>query len=129
MQRYGCPLFGRMSKNLEWSREWSRSLTESPLSAHKSLTLPWLDGGVATDDLRSRIAHLHRRAGFGARPDELDAAVAAVTAATVDRLLDLNGPDAGADAASGPPPPLTAPAAVTGAVDQKIVRDEANALG
>ena len=42
------------------------------------------------DDARSRIAHLYRRAGFGARPDELDAAVAAGYEATVDRLVDLS---------------------------------------
>lgn len=60
------------------------------------------------DEARSRIAHLFRRAGFGARPDELDAAVAAGYEATVDRLLDLSGPDAGAAAL---PPPTFAPAA------------------
>ena len=43
---------------------------------------------VAVDEVRSRIAHLYRRAGFGARPDELDAAVADGYEATVDRLVD-----------------------------------------
>ena len=44
---------------------------------------------------RSRIAHLYRRAGFGARPEELDAAVARGYRATVDRLLDVTAPDPG----------------------------------
>jgi uncharacterized protein (DUF1800 family) len=48
---------------------------------------------VDTDQTRSRIAHLYRRAGFGARPGELDAAVAAGYEATVDRLLAVGAPD------------------------------------
>ena len=44
---------------------------------------------------RSRIAHLYRRAGFGARPEELDAAVTSGYRATVDRLLDVTAPDPG----------------------------------
>jgi len=44
---------------------------------------------------RSRIAHLYRRAGFGARPDELDAAVGRGYRATVDHLLDVDPPDPG----------------------------------
>ena len=58
-----------------------------------------------TDEVRSRIAHLFRRAGFGARPDELDAAVAAGYEATVDRLLDLTV----ADGAAVPPPAFSPP--------------------
>jgi uncharacterized protein (DUF1800 family) len=57
---------------------------------------------VASDETRSRIAHLYRRAGFGARAEELDAAVAAGYEATVDRLLDLSRPDTGADAVAAP---------------------------
>jgi len=60
---------------------------------------------VATDELRSRVAHLHRRLGFGARPDELDAAVAAGYDATVERLLDLGA----ADAADRLAPPAFSP--------------------
>jgi uncharacterized protein (DUF1800 family) len=44
---------------------------------------------------RSRIAHLYRRAGFGARPEELDAAVTRGYRATVDRLLDVTATDPG----------------------------------
>ena len=53
--------------------------------------------------LRSRLALLYRRAGFGARPDELDAAVSEGYVATVERLLTFAPvPDAGL----GPTPPL-----------------------
>ncbi len=54
------------------------------------------------DELRSRIAHLSRRAGFGATAAALDAAVANGYDAAVDSLLDVGAPDAGA--ASTPPP-------------------------
>lgn len=64
-----------------------------------------------TDETRSRIAHLYRRAGFGARPDELDAAVAAGYEATVDRLLDVGAPDPGVDAMA---PPSVSPYAPPG---------------
>jgi uncharacterized protein (DUF1800 family) len=57
---------------------------------------------VAGTDVRSDIAHLYRRAGFGARPDELDAAVGAGYEAAVDRLCDLAAPDPPADALSPP---------------------------
>lgn len=57
------------------------------------------------DDPRSRIAHLFRRAAFGARPGELDAAVAAGYEATVDRLVDLSV----ADAAVLPAPTFSPP--------------------
>lgn len=74
------------------------------------------------DDLRSRIAHLYRRAGFGARPEELDAAVAEGYEATVDRLLDLSGPDSGAGA-------LVAPTfSSTGPADQQVRREEGRKL-
>ena len=95
-------------------------------------------GSVATDELRSRIAYLHRRLGFGARPDELDAAVAAGYDDTVERLLDLSAID-GAD--SLPRPTFTAPLAASALPadptarraaqqkEQKTQRDEAVALG
>jgi uncharacterized protein (DUF1800 family) len=55
---------------------------------------------------RASLAHLYRRAGFGGRPDEIDAAVATGYGATVERLLDRSRPDPGASAIT--PPPLTA---------------------
>jgi len=64
------------------------------------------------DDARSRIAHLYRRAGFGAGPEELDAAVAAGYEATVDKLLAVTGPDSGASGLAAPtftPPPTSVP--------------------
>jgi uncharacterized protein (DUF1800 family) len=54
---------------------------------------------------RSDLAHLLRRAGFGPRADEVDAAERAGAAATVDALLAPPAPDAGA---SRTPPPATA---------------------
>jgi len=92
---------------------------------------------VPGDDARSRIAHLYRRAGFGARPDELDAAVAAGYEATVDRLVDLSVADG---AAASLPPPTFAPAAVVAApgdeaakrtaqlADQKANREDGRKL-
>jgi uncharacterized protein (DUF1800 family) len=62
---------------------------------------------VAVDEVRSRIAHLYRRAGFGARPDELDTAAAAGYEATVDMLVDLSGPDGAWGVV--PPPTFTPP--------------------
>ena len=53
------------------------------------------------DDLRSRIAHLARRSGFGATPAEIDASVARGYDATVDALFDPS-PDPGADATPAP---------------------------
>ena len=75
---------------------------------------------MAGDDTRSRIAHLYRRAGFGARPDELDAAVAAGYEATVDRLVDLTVAD-GADVAV-PAPVFTPPAVVAQPADEQARR-------
>jgi uncharacterized protein (DUF1800 family) len=43
---------------------------------------------MSLDDERGRIAHLLRRAGFGANPSELDAAVARGFDATLDGLLN-----------------------------------------
>ena len=50
---------------------------------------------------RADLAHLYRRAGFGGRPDEIDAAVATGYGAAVERLLDRSRPDP-ATAAIGP---------------------------
>jgi uncharacterized protein (DUF1800 family) len=50
------------------------------------------------NDVRSRVAHLYRRAGFGARPDELDEAEKMGYEATVESLLaGLAGPDPAGD--------------------------------
>jgi len=57
-------------------------------------------------DPRSALAHLYRRAGFGARPEQLDAAVRAGYAATVDRLLDPRAHDPAAAAVEPPSLPL-----------------------
>ncbi|MBV8160423.1 MAG: DUF1800 domain-containing protein [Acidimicrobiia bacterium] len=65
------------------------------------------------DDTAAAIAHLYRRAGFGARPEELDAAVARGYQATVDRLLAVSGPDPAADAV--PVPHLSPPQPPAGA--------------
>ncbi|HEX6476070.1 MAG TPA: DUF1800 domain-containing protein, partial [Acidimicrobiales bacterium] len=54
---------------------------------------------------RGDLAHLYRRAGFGGRPDEIEAAVATGYGATVERLLDRSLPD---PAAAISPPQLTA---------------------
>jgi uncharacterized protein (DUF1800 family) len=57
---------------------------------------------VPMDALRRDLAHLFRRAGFGASPAQLDAAQAAGFEATVDHLLELSGPDPGAEAVAVP---------------------------
>ncbi|MDQ6614076.1 MAG: DUF1800 domain-containing protein [Actinomycetota bacterium] len=68
-----------------------------------------------TDPTRSNIAHLFRRAGFGARPDEVDRAAQAGYRATVEALLaGLTGPDPTGDAV--PRPDLTAPRTAGGAL-------------
>jgi uncharacterized protein (DUF1800 family) len=51
---------------------------------------------------RSTLAHLYRRAAFGARPEQLDAAERAGYAATVARLLDFGTPDPAAAAVVPP---------------------------
>jgi uncharacterized protein (DUF1800 family) len=67
---------------------------------------------VAQDDTRARIAHLYRRAGFGARPDELDAAAARGYEATVVRLLE---PHPGPDPVAPPALVVTDPSVLAGA--------------
>jgi uncharacterized protein (DUF1800 family) len=59
-----------------------------------------------TDADRAEIAHLMRRAGFGARPAELDAAAARGYQACVDALVRPTGADPGVTAT--PPPALAA---------------------
>jgi uncharacterized protein (DUF1800 family) len=58
------------------------------------------------------VAHLYRRAGFGARPDQLATATAAGYDATVDSLVaGLTAPDPTEDAMAAPtlsPPPVAA---------------------
>ncbi len=54
------------------------------------------------DQLTLQLAHLYRRAGFGARPEDLTAGVARGYSATVDYLLDRSRNDPGAI----PPPAL-----------------------
>jgi len=62
-------------------------------------------------NVRSDLAHLYRRAGFGARPDELDAAVTRGYRATVESLLaGLVGPDPAGDGVALPA--LTMPGAL-----------------
>ena len=56
------------------------------------------------DELRSRIAHLSRRAGFGATPAALDTVVGIGFDAAVESLFDAGAPDPGAAAT---PPPST----------------------
>ncbi|MBV9410515.1 MAG: DUF1800 domain-containing protein [Acidimicrobiia bacterium] len=65
------------------------------------------------DETAAAIAHLYRRAGFGARPDELDAATTRGYEATVESLLAVSGPDPAADAV--PVPHLSNPQASGGA--------------
>jgi uncharacterized protein (DUF1800 family) len=61
---------------------------------------------MSTTDGRGAMAHLYRRAGFGARPAQLDAAVRIGYAATVERLLDFGAPDPAAEAVAPPDLPL-----------------------
>jgi uncharacterized protein (DUF1800 family) len=69
------------------------------------------------DPARSNLAHLFRRAGFGARPDEIDNAVKAGYRSTVESLLaGLSGSDPAGDAITlpdlaNPAPPPPAPTA------------------
>ena len=58
------------------------------------------------DAITSQLAHLYRRAGFGATPQQLAAVAAGGYAAAVDALLERSQPDA-ADAVPTPSPVLT----------------------
>lgn len=54
------------------------------------------------DESTAQIAHLYRRAGFGARPEELDAAAARGYQATLAGLLEASAPDPAGDAVALP---------------------------
>ena len=73
------------------------------------------------DQVRSDIALLYRRAGFGATPAQLDAATPGGYPAAVEALLaGLHGPDAGGDAVAAPPFAHSArPAGPAGSVARK----------
>ncbi len=74
----------------------------------------------ALADTRSAVAHLVRRAAFGAPPEEIDALAAAGYEAAVETLCDLARPDPAADAV---PPPTFAPA-TPAAADDPVARQE-----
>ncbi|MEY9965146.1 uncharacterized protein (DUF1800 family) [Streptacidiphilus sp. MAP12-16] len=61
---------------------------------------------TAVGDPRAEVAHLLRRAGFGGRPEEIDAAATNGYEATVDTLLAGPGPGGDPGAAATPPPDL-----------------------
>ena len=61
------------------------------------------------DPLRSDLAHLFRRAGFGATPEQLDAALRAGYAATVANLISPRLPDRGAATTPAPTFEVTPP--------------------
>jgi len=85
----------------------------------------------ASDALRSDLAHLYRRAGFGATPAELDAAVTAGYAATVAALVrPPSTSDKGVLAT--PPPQLTVappPAANDTAAQRKAYQARVSSEG
>jgi uncharacterized protein (DUF1800 family) len=74
----------------------------------------------ASDALRSDLAHLYRRAGFGATPAELDAAVTAGYAATVAALV--RPPSASDQGVLATPPPQFTVAAAPGGSDTDAQR-------
>lgn len=85
----------------------------------------------ASDALRSDLAHLYRRAGFGATPAELDAAVTAGYAATVAALVR---PPSASDngVLATPPPRLTVappPAANETAAQRKAYQAQVSSEG
>jgi uncharacterized protein (DUF1800 family) len=85
--------------------------------------------------VRSDVALLYRRAGFGLRPDELDRAAAAGYEASVDALvtaLTAGGPGQNPPAptlSAGAPPPAKASPAVRQAFDRSIRADVASLQG
>jgi uncharacterized protein (DUF1800 family) len=89
----------------------------------------------ASDGLRSDLAHLYRRAGFGATPAELDAAMTAGYAATVAALV--RPPSASDQGVLATPPPqlslAPAPATIASAAERKAyqarVANEGRELG
>jgi uncharacterized protein (DUF1800 family) len=81
------------------------------------------------DDVRSSIAHLYRRAGFGARPEELDAAVGRGYQATVEGLVaGLQAPDPAGDRVVVPDLSVPAPAGAAGAAFRQQQASELQAL-
>ena len=79
-------------------------------------------------EVRSAIAHLYRRVGFGATPDEMEAALAAGYPATLDRLLDLSAFDFDAERIPSPtvtalPDPLPANGDERRAVQQRALNE------
>lgn len=72
-----------------------------------------------SDDLRSDLAHLHRRLGFGATAAELDAAEAAGWDATLDRLLHPMGVDPGVAATPPPSVPFITDRGKAGSAEHK----------
>lgn len=78
------------------------------------------------DGLTSRLLHLYRRAAFGARPEELAAAVALGYDGAVEALLDRSAPDA-ADAV--PVPELTVTDDTAQTVEERRRRAEQRRVG
>ena len=81
----GCTvaLVGCVRLNARWARRWSEQTDNSEFT---SLTLGGLN--MAHQDDIALMAHLMRRAGFGASRDELEARVAKGYDATVEELLN-----------------------------------------
>ena len=82
-----------------------------------------------SDALRSDLAHLHRRLGFGATAAELDAAETAGWDATLNRLLRPTGPDPGLAATPPPAVPLVAVEGKAGSADRKKAQQQLRAQG
>jgi uncharacterized protein (DUF1800 family) len=75
----------------------------------------------ASDAVRSDLAHLYRRAGFGATPAELDAAVKIGYAATVDALV--RPPSASDQGVLATPPPQLSVAPAPKAIATQAERE------
>jgi uncharacterized protein (DUF1800 family) len=80
----------------------------------------------SVNELESRLAHLHRRAGFGATPSELAASVALGYDGAVAAMLDRSAPDA-ADAIAVPNVPLNDSQVET--VEERKARQKARKQG
>jgi uncharacterized protein (DUF1800 family) len=81
------------------------------------------------DELRSDLAHLHRRLGFGATAAELDAAVAAGWDDTLTQLLRPTGTDPGVAATPPPAVPLIARTGPAGSTERKAAEKALRAQG
>jgi len=105
-------------------------LTVLEHGGHRALTVRWDGPCMAT--ARSDIAFLHRRAGFGATPAQLDAAVAGGYDAAVDAMLGAGahrgGPDAEPPPTFPPLPRLAGADAETRATYVRTARAQATAL-